>query len=33
MNNHATAAIIWCLAIIAVSVPVAVYLFRNKASK
>lgn len=33
MGNHAIAAIIWCLAIIAVSVPVAMYLFRNKVSK
>lgn len=32
MGNHGIAAVIWCLAIIVVSVPTAVYMFRNKTS-
>lgn len=32
MDGHATAAVIWCLAIIAVFMPLAAYLFRTKAS-
>jgi ABC-2 type transport system permease protein len=33
MGNHAIAAIIWSLGIIVVSVPTAIYLFKNKVSK
>lgn len=33
MGNHGIAAVIWCLALIAIFMPLAAYLFRTKVSK
>lgn len=33
MGSHGIAAVIWCIALTAVSIPISVYLFRYKASR
>lgn len=33
MEGHGIAAVVWCLAIVAASIPLATYLFRKKVSK
>ena len=33
LGNHGWATLIWCLAIIAICIPLAAHLFRNKVSK